>query len=146
MATHPSFPLRDIAVIGPGPVGATAALMLAHQGFNVALIGPQAVRRDGRTVALMVASWAMLEELGVASRLMEWAAPLAMMRVVDDTGSLFRRPPTEFRASELGIDQFGWNIETSVLTQALMDAVEGHPAIARIETPISAVELSLIHI
>jgi 2-octaprenyl-6-methoxyphenol hydroxylase len=133
--------LHDIAVIGPGPVGATAALALAHQGFKVALIGPHGARRDGRTVALMVASWDLLERLGAASRLVERAAPLAMMRLVDDTGSLFRRPPSEFRASELGLDQFGWNVETSFLTQALVDAVEDHPAIARIETPVSGVEI-----
>lgn len=122
-------------------MGAVAALAFGRRGHRVALIGPAAPRRDGRTVALMDGSWALLDELGVTSRLEAHAAPLARMRLVDDTGSLFVRPPTEFRASEIGLDQFGWNVETTELTTALLDAVAATPAITRFPQAATRLEI-----
>lgn len=130
-------PQFDVAIVGPGPVGAAAALGMAQKGFRVALIGPSSARRDGRTVALMDGSWRLLAGLGVTERLEDKVAPLATMRLVDDTGSLFRRPPTEFKAHEIGLDQFGWNVETATLSAALLDAVAGEPAITRLENSVS---------
>lgn len=127
----------DIAIIGPGHVGATAALAFARRGCSVALIGPTMIRPDGRTVAVMGSAWGTLETLGIATRLDAVIAPLAMMRLVDDTGSLFRRPPSEFRASELGHEQYGWNVETVNLIEALMAEVEATPAITRFAEPAS---------
>lgn len=131
---------HDIAIVGPGHVGATAALAFAAQGRSVALIGPTAFRRDGRTVAIMGSAWGVLERLGVAALLEPVAAPLAVMRLVDDTGSLFRRPPSEFRASELGLGEFGWNVETVSLNEALLSLVERTPAITRIAAPVTGLE------
>ncbi len=128
----------DIAVVGPGPVGAMAALMAARKGLSTVLIGPAAPRKDGRTVALMDASWRMIAEAGVADRLAAVSAPLDVMRLVDDTGSLFRRPPTEFRASEIGLDQFGWNVETFALSEALLGAIDAQTSIARAPAALTA--------
>jgi 2-octaprenyl-6-methoxyphenol hydroxylase len=136
-----SEPVHDIAIVGPGHVGAVAALALSRRGYSVALIGPARPRRDGRTVALMDGSWSLLADLGVTERLEAHAAPLARMRLVDDTGSLFVRPPTEFRASEIGLDQFGWNIETAELATALLDAVAATPEIIRVEQAVTAVDV-----
>ncbi len=111
----------DIAIVGAGPVGLAAALALASEGRSVALLGPLATPRDGRTVALLDSSWRLLAELGLQDALLEKAAPLAMMRLVDDSGSLFRQPPVEFRASEIGIEAFGWNIENADLTEVLTE-------------------------
>lgn len=122
----------DIAVIGAGAAGLAAALALARDGRSVALLGPAGARRDGRTVALLHASWTMMEELGVAVRLARDSAPLAVMRLVDDTGSLFRQPPVEFRASELGLEAFGWNVENAALVEALAAEVAAAPAIRHI--------------
>ena len=130
-------PCFDVAIVGPGPFGAAAALAMAQKGFRVALIGPSTARRDGRTVALMDGSWRLLAGFGVTKRLEDEAAPLATMRLVDDTGSLFRRPPTEFKAHEIGLDQFGWNVETVTLSEALLDAVTGEPAITRLDAALS---------
>ena len=131
-------PCFDVAIVGPGPVGAAAALAMAQKGFRVALIGPSSARRDGRTVALMDSSWRLLAGFGVAKRLEDEAAPLATMRLVDDTGSLFRRPPTEFKAHEIGLDQFGWNVETAILSAALLDAIAAEPAITRLDGMLSS--------
>ena len=130
----------DVAIVGPGHVGAAAALGFAQAGRSAALIGPFAARRDGRTVAVMGASWAALERLGVTERLADVIAPLAAMRLVDDTGSLFRRPPSEFRAAELGRQEFGWNVETAALGEALMACVAQTPAITRFESPVTGLE------
>ncbi|MGL4438554.1 MAG: UbiH/UbiF family hydroxylase [Bosea sp. (in: a-proteobacteria)] len=135
----------DIAIVGPGHVGAAAALAFSQAGYSVALIGPAQPRRDGRTVAVMDGSWALLEKLGVTPRLEQHVAPLARMRLVDDTGSLFVRPPTEFRASEIGLDQFGWNIETSELSGALLDTVAATPAIARMEQAVTQIAINDCH-
>ena len=45
------------------------------------------------------------------------------MRLVDDTGSLFAPRPVTFRASEIGRDVFGWNIDNGVLASILSDAL-----------------------
>jgi len=79
----------DIAIVGAGAVGLAAALALSREGRSVALLGPVATPRDGRTVALLDGSWRMLAELGVQEALLEKAAPLEVMRLVDDSGSLF---------------------------------------------------------
>lgn len=130
----------DVAIVGPGHVGAAVALAFAQAGRSVALIGPFAARRDGRTVAVMGASWAALERLGVTERLADVIAPLAAMRLVDDTGSLFRRPPSEFRAAELGRQEFGWNVETAALGEALMACVAQTPAITRLDSAVTGLE------
>lgn len=109
----------DIAIVGAGAVGLAAALALAAAGHKVVLFGPAGAPRDGRTVALLDGSWRLLEALRLTKALDEVAAPLAVMRLVDDTGSLFRQPPVEFKAAELGLPAFGWNIENVALVEAM---------------------------
>jgi 2-octaprenyl-6-methoxyphenol hydroxylase len=82
----------DIAIVGAGAVGLSAALAFARDGFRTALIGGLDTRRDGRTVAMLNGSIRFLEALDVWPTLAPEAAPLETMRIVDDTGSLFRPP------------------------------------------------------
>ena len=119
----------DIAIVGAGAVGLAAALTLATTGRSVAVIGPMHAPRDGRTVALLDGSWQLLAELGLTEALADRAAPLAVMRLVDDTGSLFRQPPVEFRASEVGLDAFGWNVENAELVETLTERLRDNAAI-----------------
>lgn len=128
IAPEPS--VTDVAIVGAGPVGLAAALALADEGFAVTLLGSPDAPRDGRTVALLDGSWRLLETLGVAASLAGKVAPLSVMRLVDDTGSLFRQPPVEFRASEVGLEAFGWNVATTDLVAALSARTAAHPAIA----------------
>lgn len=114
---------RQIAIGGAGAVGLAAALMLAGQGWQVTVLGQPQPQRDGRTVALLDGSWQMLQEMGIGAALEPLVAPLRTMRLVDDTGSLFRQPPVEFHAREIGLDAFGWNIENAALVEALGAAV-----------------------
>jgi 2-octaprenyl-6-methoxyphenol hydroxylase len=116
----------DVAVVGAGPAGLCAALALARDGFSVALVGAPEMRRDGRTVALLDGSVRLMKALGAWQALEPDAAPLETMRLVDDTGSLFRPPPVAFRADEIGLEAFGWNIENATLVAHLAEALAQH--------------------
>ncbi|MFN3672094.1 MAG: UbiH/UbiF family hydroxylase [Bosea sp. (in: a-proteobacteria)] len=129
----------DVAIVGAGAVGLAAALLLAQDGRRVTLLGTPFVPRDGRTVALLDGSWRLLEQLGITLALAANAAPLAVMRLVDDTGSLFRQPPVEFRASEVGLPAFGWNVENAELVAALAARVDDTPSITVIPSPVATV-------
>jgi 2-octaprenyl-6-methoxyphenol hydroxylase len=109
----------DVAVIGAGAAGLTAAIAFVRDGFTTCLIGSLETRNDGRTVALLNGSVRFLDALGVWSDLAGSAAPLVTMRLIDDTGSLFRPPPATFTAAEIGLEAFGWNIENAVLVDRL---------------------------
>ncbi|MBL0406482.1 UbiH/UbiF family hydroxylase [Microvirga aerilata] len=115
----------SIAVVGAGAVGLSAALAFARDGFKTVLVGGLDTRRDGRTVALLNGSVRFLEALGVWPEIAKAAAPLETMRIIDDTGSLFRPPPASFRAGEIGLDAFGWNIENATLVETLAEAARG---------------------
>lgn len=129
----------DIAIVGAGAVGLVAALLLAESGCSVAVLGPMQAPRDGRTVALLDGSWRLLGELGLADILADRAAPLAVMRLVDDTGSLFRQPPVEFLASEVGLQAFGWNVENAELVEALAAKLRGNRTIRHVPGLVSEI-------
>lgn len=104
----------------------SAALAFARDGFETVLIGRLDTRRDGRTVALLNGSIRFLEALGVWPSLIPEAAPLQTMRIVDDTGSLFRPPPVSFSAREIDLDAFGWNIENATLVEELAESARAY--------------------
>lgn len=132
------------AVVGGGASGLIAALALAAGGLPVTLIAPpRAV--DPRATALMDGSVKALEALGVWPRLRPNASPLRVMRLVDDTGRLIRAPEVEFRAGELGLDGFAWNVENEALLAALDAAVAATPGITRRAAGVSAVRESATH-
>src|SRR5215470_6691063 len=125
-----------VAVIGGGPTGLMAALALAHFGVPTVLVAPRPDRIDNRTTALMAPSVKALEALGVWSRCRTYAAPLRVMRIVDDTGRLWRAPEMRFEATEIGLDAFAWNIENAHLVAALCDRVAAMPSLTRLATAV----------
>lgn len=120
----------DICVVGAGAAGLAAALTFAREGYRVAVIGEAVVRRDGRTVALLDGSVRLLERLGVWEKIEPHAAPLEIMRLIDDTDSLFRAPSVDFKCREIGLDAFGWNVENATLVEILNEAVAARDDIA----------------
>ena len=121
----------DVMVVGAGAVGLILALALARAGLSVISLGPIRSERNGRTVALLDGSVRMLAALGLWPALAPRAAALATMRIVDDTGSLFRVPPVRFEASEIGLDAFGYNVENADLVEVLSAAVATTPGLTR---------------
>src|SRR5215510_3990990 len=109
----------DTAVIGGGPAGLTAAIALASTGARTALLARRVPYADNRTTALLGASTDLLERLGVWSRCHDKAAALRTMRLVDDTSRLIRAPEVRFTSDEIGLDQFGYNIDNRSLMVAL---------------------------
>src|SRR5215208_2787301 len=134
----------DVAVVGAGAVGAAAALALARDGFSTCLIGRSDMRPDGRTVALLDGSIRLFEALGVWPALRDQAAPLVTMRIIDDSGSLFRPPPVAFQASEIGLEAFGWNIENTALVAGLIEAGRAEPRLQLISEDASTVGARLV--
>lgn len=106
-------------VVGRGPVGLTAALALAGGGISTVLAGKPLARPDNRTTALLGGSVTALEMLGVWTLCAARAAPIKVMRIVDDTGRLWRAPEVKFQAGEIALNAFGYNIENRYLIDAL---------------------------
>src|SRR5262249_50575170 len=111
-SARPPVQAASAVVIGGGPTGLVAALALAHFGVPTVLVAPapslpspargggKGGGTDNRTTALMRPSVKALEALGVWSRCRDHAAPLRVMRIVDDTGRLWRAPEVRFEATE----------------------------------------------
>jgi len=109
----------SVIVVGGGPAGLTAAIALADAGIATVLVGMRPQRPDNRTTALFAGSIAALQTLGVWPLCAAQAAPLKIMRIVDDTGRLWRAPEVKFAAEEIGLEAFGYNIENFHLLAAL---------------------------
>jgi 2-octaprenyl-6-methoxyphenol hydroxylase len=145
------------AVIGGGPAGLVAALALAHFGVPAVLVAPTSSppspanaeekeeRRpgavDNRTSALMRPSVLALEALGVWPCCRDHAAPLRAMRIVDDTGRLWRAPEVRFEAAEIGLEAFAWNVENARLVAALWECVAAQTSLVHLATSATSLNI-----
>jgi 2-octaprenyl-6-methoxyphenol hydroxylase len=133
--------LTQAMVIGAGPVGLTAAIALASSGIETTLVA-RAAPADNRTTALLGGSVTALDTLGVWRYAREHAAPLRMLRIVDDTKRLLRAPEARFEAGELHLDSFGENIENRHLIAALEKRAVELPLLTRMSEDAEAVEIA----
>ena len=116
----------DVIVAGAGPAGLAAACLLALDGRRVALVARlPGDATDPRTVALMQPSIRLLLHIGLwPGQLKAATQPLKKLRLVDDTGSLFKAPNLTFDPIELGEEEFGWNFPLGLLIPALFARAE----------------------
>lgn len=126
----------DILIAGAGAAGLTTAIALAQSGFSVTLIGGLDTRRNGRTVALFEASLRLYRALGLWDQLAPIAQPLRRIRLVDDTNNIFRLPPVELEAAEIGLPAFGANIENAALVETLAAIARETPGLTLIDGQI----------
>jgi 2-polyprenyl-6-methoxyphenol hydroxylase-like FAD-dependent oxidoreductase len=144
---RPGQPI-DVCIQGAGPVGATLALALSHQGLKVALVGgapatrPAApataaapARPDLRAYALNAASVALLRELRIWDGLpADAATPVQEMRVHGDAGGAL-----EFSAWQQCVDALAWIVDAGALDQALATALRFAPHVSRVAEPVPVV-------
>ncbi len=131
----------DVAVVGGGPAGLTAAVALAGAGVSTALVGGRPARTDNRTTALLAGSVTALDAIGVWAGCRADAAALRVMRIVDDTDRLWRAPEVRFDAAEIGLEAFGWNVENRHLVAALQARAGKIPALVRVDDDAAAIAI-----
>jgi 2-octaprenyl-6-methoxyphenol hydroxylase len=126
----------EVAVVGGGLAGSVAALALGRAGRKVVLVAPAVEESDKRTTALMDQSIRFMERLGLWEAIAPRAAPLAVMQIIDGTKRLLRAPTTQFRAADVGLAAFGYNMPNQVLHETLNAAVASEPNVTRLEARV----------
>jgi 2-octaprenyl-6-methoxyphenol hydroxylase len=132
----------EAVVVGGGPIGLTTAIALASCGLSTALVSKRQATPDYRTTALLHGSVAALAALGIWDACIRHAAPLRVIRVVDDTARLLRAPEVSFSAEEIGLEAFGQNVENRYLLAALEARVKNMPALTWLEGQADKVQFS----
>lgn len=119
--------VHDVIVCGAGPAGLAAAVGLATVGLDVAVCGflprDTADLPDLRTAALFAPAIRWLDAAGVWSHLAPACQELAGIRLIDDTGSVFRAPETTFLARDAGLERLGYNCPNPAIIAALLARV-----------------------
>ena len=132
--------IHDVAVVGGGPAGLSAAIAIAQSGANTALVARRSPYADNRTTALLGGSIDFLQRLEVWPSCKEKAAELRIMRLVDDTGRLIRAPEVRFSCDEIGLDVFGYNIENRLLVSALEQRASALSNLTRFDDEAAAIK------
>ena len=123
----------DVAVVGGGPAGTWRRDRAGAIRREDSPDRPPRTLSDNRTTALLGGSVDFLQALDVWPRCKDNAAPLQAMRLVDDTGRLIRAPEVRFSAGEIGLEEFGYNIENRLLVAALEERAAELPALTRFD-------------
>lgn len=110
----------DVAVVGGGPVGCVAALLLARGGARVALADARRWDRpalDPRVLALSWGSRVLLERCGAWPALAGVATPIETVHV----GEAGRFGRTVITPADAGVPALGYVVEFGALLEALRD-------------------------
>jgi len=130
----------DIIIVGGGLNGCTAALALAQIGQDVILIDamPKEIlvdpAFDGRGYALALTSKNMLNVLGLWKEVAENSCPMLDIKVSDGRAGEGAAPWfVHFDHTEIEEGPMGYMLEDRFLRQALLQAIDGNPAIRHLD-------------
>ncbi|WP_273508760.1 UbiH/UbiF family hydroxylase [Planktotalea frisia] len=126
---------HDILVSGGGIAGLTATAAFAQAGFNVICVDPakpvtvrDAQGADLRSTAFLQPARALLEKVGLWTRLAPHAQPLQIMRIIDAGGpEPEARMSKEFDAADISDHPFGWNLPNWLLRREMAAHLETLP-------------------
>jgi len=82
-----------------------------------------------------------LGTLGLWDKVRPATAPLATMQIIDATGRLLHAPTVNFRAAEIGLDAFGYNIPNAPFLSILGDELAARPNVRVIASSVARAEL-----
>lgn len=122
------IPAADIVIVGGGPVGATLALALQHQGIAATLLEAReqgASHQDQRALALSYGSRLILERLGLWQQLEPKATAINTIHI-SQRGSFGR---TLLQAKDHGQSALGYVLVYGALSQALDHALHNVPEV-----------------
>ncbi|MEU2349674.1 bifunctional 3-(3-hydroxy-phenyl)propionate/3-hydroxycinnamic acid hydroxylase [Modestobacter sp. NPDC049651] len=132
-----------VVVVGAGPVGVTAALLLARRGVQVVVLDRHpAVYPQPRAVHLDDECLRVLQDAGVADAFTAISRPMAGLRLVDGAGRTLAEFPR-------GSGRSGWP-EGSMFTQPdlevlLRDALAAEPA-AVLRGGVEVLDVEVLHV
>lgn len=129
----------DVAVIGGGLAGTSAAVAVAKAGFSTLHVAP-AAPPDRRTSALMMPSVEFLRAWGLIDDPETIGQPLARIRIIDGTRRLIRAPEALFEAEEFGHPAFGWNFANAALAKSFEAASDSISSLQRQTTTLKSAE------
>jgi len=133
---------NKITIVGAGIPGLSLALILAKADFDVTIIDKYKlpkmsdVKPSARTTALMQGSLKILERTGVWPEFKPQCTRLAQLSIIDDSayprgaGDMVRE---DFKAGELGLEEFGYNVPLIPMTASLADLARANENITIIE-------------
>lgn len=118
--------MRDVAIIGGGLIGLSAALMLQHPGRRVTVVEASDLGRrqpgglNARSIALAASSVQIFRALGIWQQIESRAAAIRHIHV----SSRGRWGVTRLRATDYELDALGYVVENNALNEVLLDALQ----------------------
>lgn len=133
----------DLAVIGGGPAGLSAACLAGSAGLKTAFWpGPQRAE-DLRTTALMLPAIRLLTHVEVWNDILKSeCSPLARLQIRDATGRRPAAPTVTFDASEIGQNEFGWNVPVTPLVEALFTRLKSFRSVHVFDGSVAELDCS----
>lgn len=125
----------EVLIVGGGVAGLALGLSLGKHDIPVTIIegrdlyNPPKNISFGRTAALMGNSTDFLKSIDIWKKIETITAPLEQMRIIDDGNLKIDPLIIDFKAQEIGINEFGRNVPNMMLLNTLLDAVKSCPSI-----------------
>ncbi len=128
----------DILISGGGVAGLVAAAAFGAAGFSVIcvdpevpIIDPNAAGADLRSTAFLQPAIPILQAAGLWQRLLPFAAPLQIMRIIDAGGAEpVPRQTKDFDAAEISDLPFGYNLPNWLLRRETLAAFAQMPQLS----------------